>query len=109
MTIGAAGISRRLLPSVRILGSHPLHKLINVCYAEKLFLKRFQEAFLMRSKHQELFTKFSATFKPETVEKWEKLVREWEQDDTKANPYAEPVNSTYFGFHQLRTSSDSRF
>lgn len=97
--IGVAGIFRRLLPSVRIFGSHPLPRLINVCRAEKLFLKQFQEADLMRVKHQELFAKFSATFKPETVEKWEKLVREWEQDDTKANPYVEPVNSTYFGFH----------
>ena len=62
----------------------------------------------MRSKHQELFAQFSATFKPEMAEKWEKLVREWKQDNTKVNSYAEPVNSTYFGFHQLRTSFDSR-
>jgi hypothetical protein len=62
----------------------------------------------MKLKHQELFVTFSATFKPETVEKWEKLVREWEQDNTKVNPYAEPVNSMYFGFHQLRTPFDSR-
>jgi hypothetical protein len=59
----------------------------------------------MRSKHQELFTKFNATFKLETTEKWVKMVEEWEQDDTKPNPYAEPVNSTVSIFLSLPSAT----
>ena len=47
----------------------------------------------MYRKHQDLFVKFSATFKPETILKWEAMVKAWEADLTKPNPYEEPVNS----------------
>jgi hypothetical protein len=49
----------------------------------------------MRAKHQELFAKFSETFKPETIRKWEATVKAWEADSEKPNPYEEPVNSTF--------------
>jgi hypothetical protein len=61
-------------------------------HAERLFHKRFNKAILMKGKHREIFAKFNATFKSETVEKWERMVREWEQDNEKPNPYAEHVN-----------------
>ena len=50
----------------------------------------------MKGKHQELFAKFTATFKPETVSKWETMVKVWEIDNRKPNPYAEPINSMYY-------------
>jgi hypothetical protein len=50
----------------------------------------------MRAKHQDLFTKFSETFKPETVQKWEAAVKHWEVDSNKPNPYEEPVNSMFY-------------
>jgi hypothetical protein len=49
----------------------------------------------MRKKHQDLFAKFSDTFKPETVQKWEAMVKAWEADSTKPNPYEEPLNSMF--------------
>lgn len=47
----------------------------------------------MQTKHQDLFEKFDATFRTETTAKWEKMVKDWEADDNKPNPYAEPINS----------------
>lgn len=46
----------------------------------------------MRTKHKELFEKFSATFKSETVNKWEAAVSAWDNDEEVPNPYEEPVN-----------------
>jgi hypothetical protein len=60
--------------------------------AGTLFVKRFKEAVVMRRKHQDLFTKFSETFKPDTITKWEAMVKAWEVDLTKLNPYVELVN-----------------
>jgi hypothetical protein len=47
----------------------------------------------MRAKHQDIFAKFSATFKPETIERWENMVKEWELNKNKPNLFAEPINS----------------
>lgn len=50
----------------------------------------------MRSKHRELFSKFSATFKPETLTKWEAMVQTWEANpQSKPNPFEEPINGMY--------------
>ena len=46
----------------------------------------------MSIKHQELFVKFSETFSPETVERWEAAVNAWDADEDVPNPYEEPVN-----------------
>lgn len=50
----------------------------------------------MRARHQELFEKFTATFKPETVARWEASVKAWDNDEDVPNPYEEPVNSKYY-------------
>ena len=50
----------------------------------------------MKARHQELFARFTATFKPETVSMWETMVKVWEVDNQKPNPYAEPINSMYY-------------
>src|ERR1700678_3605094 len=58
-----------------------------------LFSKRFQEAVLMSAKHTEIFEKFSATFPPETVGKWVRMVEHWENDPKAPNPYDESEQS----------------
>lgn len=68
--------------------------IINGLCAEKLFRKRFKEAVLMKAKHHDLFAKFNATFKPETAARWDIMVKDWELDNTKPNPYTEPINSS---------------
>ena len=60
-----------------------------------LFAKRFREAALMNAKHTETFKKFSATFPPETLSKWLKMVERWETDPTAPNPYDEPERSKF--------------
>ena len=42
----------------------------------------------MRAKQNALFNRFK--FAPTIVEKWEKMVSDWDNDHDKANPYAEP-------------------
>lgn len=55
-----------------------------------LFAKRFEEAVLMKAKHTDIFDKFSATFPPAVIEKWERMVAKWEDNPKAANPYTEP-------------------
>ncbi|KIM92176.1 hypothetical protein PILCRDRAFT_83447 [Piloderma croceum F 1598] len=66
----------------------------HICAHGTLFAKQFKEAFMMHKKHQDLFTKFSKIFKLNTVQKWEAIVKAWEADFKKPNPYEEPVNTT---------------
>jgi hypothetical protein len=54
------------------------------------FLKRFKEAFNMSAKQTDVFNKLSATFLPETIEKWEKMVTTWNANPKAPNPYREP-------------------
>jgi len=58
-------------------------------------VKRFKEAVLMSEKQKEIFDKFSSTFPPETVVKWEQMVVRWEADPKALNPYNEPEASKY--------------
>jgi len=53
-------------------------------------LKRFNEAVLMSVKQTEIFDQLSATFSPETVEKWERIVANWNANPKAPNPYEEP-------------------
>jgi hypothetical protein len=48
----------------------------------------------MDKKHRDSFVQFSATFPTNVIEKWEKMVNEWDADMTKKNPYEEPVAGT---------------
>jgi hypothetical protein len=47
----------------------------------------------MSAKHMEIFEKFSATFPPETVARWVRMVERWEDDPKAPNPYNEPEQS----------------
>ena len=49
----------------------------------------------MSVKQTEIFEKFSATFPPETVARWVRMVERWEDDPTAPNPYNEPEQSKY--------------
>ena len=44
----------------------------------------------MRKKHAQLFEQFSATFQPDTIVSWEKLIDAWKKDRSEPNPYLEP-------------------
>lgn len=59
----------------------------------QLFYKHFKDAVVMKNKHQEAFELFSSSFASSTITKWSEMVREWEVDRTKPNPYEEPINS----------------
>jgi hypothetical protein len=44
----------------------------------------------MNKKHTQLFEQFSATFQPDTIVSWEKLINAWKKDRSEPNPYLEP-------------------
>jgi len=44
----------------------------------------------MRLKHTQLFEQFTATFQPDTIVSWEKLINVWKKDRSQPNPYLEP-------------------
>ncbi|KDQ54200.1 hypothetical protein JAAARDRAFT_60933 [Jaapia argillacea MUCL 33604] len=48
--------------------------------------------FLVR-KQRNNFEEFSATFSPETVVQWEKMVDMWNEDRSRLNPYQEPPST----------------
>ena len=54
------------------------------------FLRHLKEALEMRIKHTQLFEQFSATFQPNTIIAWEKLINAWKKDCSQPNPYLEP-------------------
>jgi len=49
----------------------------------------------MCRKQQATFQSLSATFPLATVEKWSKMVDDWEKDMTKPNPYEESNMSVF--------------
>jgi hypothetical protein len=40
-------------------------------------------------KLKDIAERFSATFPPDTLAKWEEMVKEWDADPLKPNPYVE--------------------
>ena len=44
----------------------------------------------MHKKHKQLFEQFTATFQPNTIISWEKLITAWKMDQSLPNPYLEP-------------------
>ena len=44
----------------------------------------------MNKKQTQLFEQFSATFQPNTIASWEKLINAWKKDCSQPNPYLEP-------------------
>jgi hypothetical protein len=53
-------------------------------------LRHLKEALEMNKKHTLLFEQFSATFQPDTIVSWEKLINAWKKDRSQPNPYLEP-------------------
>jgi len=49
----------------------------------------------MRKKQQAAFQSLSATFPTGTIEKWSKMVDDWERDMTKPNPFEESNTSMF--------------
>jgi len=55
----------------------------------------------MRKKHTQLFEQFTATFQPDTIVSWEKLINAWKKDRSQPNPYLEPSPCKSMVFLQL--------
>ena len=57
----------------------------------------------MSQRHQSIADQLSKTFPPETIKKWEEMVKRWDKDKTAPNPYAEPhCSKLYLRFKLLR-------
>ena len=52
----------------------------------------------MSAKQTEVFHQLSATFTPETVEKWETMVATWYSNPKAPNPYQEPKSGKLVHF-----------
>jgi hypothetical protein len=60
----------------------------------------------MRLKHTQLFEQFTATFQPDTIVSWEKLINVWKKDRSQPNPYLEPSQCKSMIFILLLISID---
>lgn len=56
-----------------------------------LFSAWLKKALVMQVRHRQTFVEFNSTFPPVVVDKWERMVSEWDKDKKKKNPYEEPV------------------
>jgi hypothetical protein len=45
-----------------------------------LFSSRLKKTLVMQTKHGDAFVKFNETFPPAIVDKWERMVAEWDAD-----------------------------
>ncbi|GBE88476.1 hypothetical protein SCP_1302920 [Sparassis crispa] len=57
-------------------------------------LKHLIEALLMSKKHCEIAERFSSTFMPTTIIKWQEMIADWNADKMQPDPYAELTAST---------------
>jgi hypothetical protein len=91
MTMPDRGIGARSPISVSLITAlfrpvvHPFAS------AGVLFSSRLKKALVMKAKHGQAFTSLNATFPTAVVEKWAKMVSDWDKDKKKKNPYEEPV------------------
>jgi hypothetical protein len=68
------------------------------------FLRHLKEAIKMDKKHTQLFEQFSATFQPNTIIAWEKLINAWKKNRSQPNPYLEPSPCKLMVFIQVLLS-----
>jgi Kyakuja-Dileera-Zisupton transposase len=60
-------------------------------YIGKALLRQLRRALQMRARHQALHAKATSRFELDVVQKWEEMVKAWEDDITKPCPYEEPT------------------
>jgi hypothetical protein len=58
-----------------------------------LFSAWLKKALVMQVRHRQAFMEFNSTFPPVVIDKWERIVSEWDKDKKKKNLYEEPVAS----------------
>ena len=79
---------------------------ILIMYVEDSFFFRLKKAIAMQKKQRKAFFKFNATFPPEVVHEWEKMVVDWDADKKKKNPYEEPVAGTLMAEVRLELAKE---
>ncbi|KLO04642.1 hypothetical protein SCHPADRAFT_840402, partial [Schizopora paradoxa] len=70
------------------------------------FKKNLEHAISMHEKHHDLFIEFSSTFPKKVVEEWSAMVDTWVADQTKPDPYAEPVVETTMNDIRLQLAKE---
>lgn len=54
-----------------------------------------EKALIMQKDHRKAFEDHHKTFDNATVAKWEKMIKDWEEDPQKPNPFEEPDTCKY--------------
>lgn len=80
---------KRILAFRKYNGFIEIAKLLLI-YVGHEFLYHLKEALDMHQKHNELFNQFTATFQPDTIASWQRLIDAWKNDKSQPNPYLEP-------------------
>jgi Kyakuja-Dileera-Zisupton transposase len=70
--------------------------LISDCYRHSLLsgvtlLAQLEKGLQMQARHTAFFTRFSRRFDPAVIQQWEEMVKAWDADNSKPNPYADSV------------------
>ena len=64
-----------------------------------LFHRNLKKAVQMHTKQSSVFVEFTSTFPPAVVQKWDNMVQAWVLDQSKPDPYAEPIVGKYFHWY----------
>jgi hypothetical protein len=56
---------------------------------------KLKEALPASKKHRALLNALSATFSPETIAEWTKMVEDWQEDTSAPNPFEEMALGMY--------------
>jgi hypothetical protein len=86
------GIGEKFLILVHNISSLSHLKVSNLTIQPgHLFLLCLKKAIILKARYEEAFVKFNATFPCPVIDKWERMVSEWDADKKKKNPYEEPT------------------
>ena len=96
MTVGGAGIGGNSSGSVGLLRDFQRPVLPDLSCAGSLLDANLIKAKEMASIQRKAADDFTTTFPQDTISEWKRMLREWEADPSRPNPYVSNVRGMPF-------------
>ena len=96
MIVGVAGIGKKFLDSVSFFTSSNNLLVFSNLLVESLLKTNLVKAVKMASIQRKAAKDFSQTFPNETIKQWKEMVKEWERDSSRPDPYVSTERGMFF-------------
>ena len=97
MIAGVGGIGRKSLDLASVVSQLMGIFIINTLkLIGSLLETNLSKAVEMSAKQRKAATDFSGTFPKKTIESWKKMVKQWQEDPSRPNPYVSNERGMYF-------------